>query len=86
MITLSVEWSRDLASYQLGRKYGKFGVVEYVDSSYAGDIDNRKLITRYYFCFGGGIVTWCSKQQHTVSTSISEAKYVAISHRIREGV
>lgn len=61
-------------------------MVRYADSSYAGDIDDRKLITRYCFFFGGGIVTWYSKQQHIISTFTSKTKYVAISHRARESI
>ena len=44
-ITLGIKWDRDPAGHQLGGKYGKFGVVEYVDSSYNGDLDNKKSIT-----------------------------------------
>ena len=61
-------------------------MVEYANSSYAYDLDDKKLITRYCFFLGGGIVIWCSKQQRTVSTYTSEAKYVAMSHRVRERV
>ena len=56
-ITLGIEWSRDLAGYRLGENYGKLSIVKYADNSYAGDLDNRKLITGYCFFFGGGIVT-----------------------------
>ena len=62
-ITLGIKWDRDLAGHQLGGKYGKFGVVGYVDSSYNGELDNRKLITWYYFFFREGIVIWYSKWQ-----------------------
>ena len=68
------------------RKYGKFGVVGYVNSSYAGDFDNKNSITKYCFFLGRDIVTWCSKQQCIVSISTSEAKYVAMSHRARESI
>ena len=46
----------DLAEYQLGGKYSKFGVIRYEDNSYAGDLENKKSITRYYFFLGGAIV------------------------------
>ena len=80
-------WGKDPADhYNQEDKYGSFRVVGYADSSYAGDIDDRKSITEYCFFLGGAITTWCSKQQRTVSTSTSEAEYVAMSHRAREGV
>lgn len=62
------------------------GVVEYSDSSYASDLEDRKSITGYCFFLGGAIVTWCSKRQCTVLTSTSEAEYVAVSQGAREGV
>ena len=86
MITVGIEWGKNLAGHRSGEKYGKFGVVGYVDKSYAGNLDDRKSITGYCFFFRGDIVTWCSKRQCTVSTSIFEAKYVAMSHRARESV
>ena len=58
----------------------------YANSSYAGDIKDWKSITKYYFFFGRVIMTWYSKQQHIVSTSTSEAEYVAVSQGTREQV
>ena len=86
MITLDIEWGRDPAGHWSGRKYGKFGIVGYANSSYAGDLDDRKWITGYYFFLGGGIITWCNKRQRTVSTSTLEAEYMAMSYRAREDV
>ena len=85
-MTLDIEWVRDLAGHQSEGNYGKFGVVEYVDNSYACNLDDRKSITRYCFFLARVIVTWCSKRQYTLSTSIFEAKYMAISYRVREDV
>ena len=67
-------------------RYSPLGVVGYADSSYAGDPEERKSVTGYCFFLGGGIIAWCSKRQRTVSTSTSEAEYVAMSHGAREGV
>lgn len=83
-INLGIVWGTDPIGHR--EKYGPMGVVGYADSSYAGDPEDRKSITGYCFFLGGGIVTWCSKRQRTVSTSTSEAEYVAVSHGAREGV
>ena len=56
-ITLGIEWGNNLEGHKVGEKYGEIGVVGYADSSYAGDIENRKSITKYYFFFDGGIIT-----------------------------
>ena len=85
-ITLGIEWGNNPADHKVGDKYEEMGVMEYVDSSYARDIKNRKSITEYYFFLGEGVITWYSKQQRTVSTSTSEAEYVAVSPGAREGV
>ena len=56
IITLSIEWRNDLAGHKAGEKYEEMGIMGYVDSSYAGDIEDRKSIIRYYFFFGKGII------------------------------
>ena len=85
-ITLGIEWENNLAGYRLGEKYRELGMVRYADSSYAGNLEDRKSITRYCFFLARGIVTCCSKRQCTVSTSTLEAEYVAVNQGAREGV
>ena len=68
-MTLGIEWGNDPAGHRSGGKYGEMGVVRYADSSYASDLEDRKSIAGYCFFLGKAIVTWCSKRQHTVSTS-----------------
>lgn len=79
-------WENDPAGHQSEDKYGSFRVVGYADSNYAGDLEDKKSIIGYCFFIGGAIVTWCSKRQRTVSTSTSEAEYVAVSQGTREGM
>ena len=38
------------------------------------------------FFFKRAIITWYSKQQQTISTSISKAKYIVISQGARKGI
>lgn len=85
-ITLGIEWENDPAGHRLGGRYGELGMVGYADSSYAGDLEDRKSITGYCFFLGGAIVTWCSKRQRIISRSTPEAEYVAVSQGAREGV
>lgn len=56
----------------------------YADSSYAGNLEDRKFITGYCFFLGRAIVTWCSKKQHIVFKSTKEAKYMAVSQGARK--
>ena len=61
-ITLYIEWSKDLVEHQFGGKYDEFGMVGYIDSSYAGDFEDKKSITEYCFFLRGAIITWYSKR------------------------
>ena len=53
-----------------------FIVRGYVDSNYAGDLDKRKFTTGYMFTLAGSIVSWVSKLQSIVATSIMEEEYM----------
>lgn len=85
-ITLGIVQENDLADHRCEDKYRPLGVVGYADNNYAGDPEDRKVVTGYCFFFGGAIVTWCSKQQRTVLTSTSKAEYIAVSQGAREAV
>lgn len=49
-------------------------LVGFSDSDWAKDCNDRRSISGYTFCVGGGSVSWHSKKQPTVSLSSSEAK------------
>ena len=61
-IILGIEWENNPVGYKAGEKYGEMGILRYADSSYASDIEDRKLIPKYYFFLGGIVITWYSKQ------------------------
>ena len=63
-----------------------FGLIGYADSNYAGDPEDRKSVMGNCFFIHGAIVSWCSKKQRTVSTSTTEAEYIALGHAARESV
>ena len=48
----------------------------YMDSDYAGDIDDRRFITRYMFTLAGGPIYWKSTVQSIVALSTTEAEYM----------
>lgn len=58
----------------------------YSDSNYAGDVLERKSTMGYCFFLVRGVVCWSSKKQRTVSTSTTEAEYIAIGHAARQAV
>lgn len=62
-----------------GITYGKDGENEircYVDSDYAGDLDDRKSTTGYIIMFNGGPIVWRSKKQTINADSTTVAEYV----------
>lgn len=46
----------NLTDHQLGISYRELEIVEYADSSYAGNLEHKKSITGYCFFFNGTIV------------------------------
>lgn len=63
-----------------------YGLIGYADSNFAGDPEDRKSVMGYCFFFNGAVVSWSSKKQRTVSTSTTEAEYIALGHAAREVV
>ena len=55
------------------------GVVSYTDSNFAGCVDSRKSTTKYCFKFGNGVISWKSKLQECIATSMTEAEYIDVS-------
>ncbi|KAE8726848.1 hypothetical protein F3Y22_tig00005974pilonHSYRG00145 [Hibiscus syriacus] len=59
----------------------------YVDSDYAGDLDNKSKSTiGYVFKAAGGVVSWVSKLQSVMATSTTEAEYVEATQASKEAI
>ncbi|KAJ9546890.1 hypothetical protein OSB04_019433 [Centaurea solstitialis] len=56
--------------------YSRFDLVAYTDSDYGGCQMHRKSTSRSCQFLGGKLVSWSSRKQNCVSTSIAEAEYV----------
>ena len=54
-------------------------LVDYCDSDWARDLDDRKSTTSYVFFMGDAAFAWSSKKQPIVTLSTCEAEYVAAS-------
>ena len=50
------------------------GVLGYVDSDHAKDIDNRRSVTGYMFTLDGCAISWQAHLQPTVALSTTEAE------------
>lgn len=59
-------------------------LIGYSDADFANDVDSRKSTSGYVFKISNGPVTWCSQKQTAVSTSTTEAEYIAASTAVKE--
>ncbi|KAF2303067.1 hypothetical protein GH714_013211 [Hevea brasiliensis] len=48
----------------------------FMDSDWAGSLDDRRSISANVFTLGSGVITWSSKKQATVALSTSEVEYI----------
>ena len=63
-----------------------YGLTGYANSNFAGDPADRNLVMGYCFFLNGAVVSWSSKKLKTVSTSTTEAEYIALRHVAKEAV
>ena len=68
------------------RKDGEQTLRGFVDSDWGGDTDTGKSTTGWVFTLAGCPVSWCSQRQKTVSSSSTEAEYIAASDACKEAI
>jgi hypothetical protein len=56
-----------------------FYVAGFSDSDYGNCVDTRRSVSGYIFRLGLSTISWRSQKQKSVSTSTTEAEYVALS-------
>ena len=61
-------------------------LVDYLDSDWEGDQDERKNTTSYVFYLGLTAFSWISKKQGVLTLSSCEAEYVAASSTVCEAI
>nr|GEW03182.1 peroxidase 24-like [Tanacetum cinerariifolium] len=69
-------------SFEKGRASPN-GVVGYVDSDYAGDLDARKSLSSYIFSHCGSAISWYSSLQAITALSTTEAEYISSTEEKR---
>ena len=68
------------------RKYNNRDLEVYTDSSWAGELTDRRSTSGYCTYVWGNLVTWRSKKQSVVSRSSAESEYRALALGICEGM
>ncbi|KAH1097320.1 hypothetical protein J1N35_014241 [Gossypium stocksii] len=58
-------------------------LVRYIDSDWAGLVDDMRSTSEYFFLLGYGVLSWSSKKQSIVSQSTTEAEYIAAAAQLR---
>ena len=61
-------------------------IFGFSDANWAGDKNDRKSTTSYFFAIAYGPVSWTSHKQSTVALSTMEAEYMALSDASREAI
>ena len=65
---------------------GNPSLIGYSDADYGGDKSDRKSTTGNAFLLAGGAVSWLSRKQRSVSTSTTEAEYIAMSTCAKQAI
>ncbi|KAL5761520.1 hypothetical protein ACOSP7_005729 [Xanthoceras sorbifolium] len=61
-------------------------LVGYVDSDWAGSLDDSKSTTGFVFSLGSGAFSWNSKKQEVVAQSTAEAEYIAAAAATNQAI
>ena len=59
-------------------------LIGYTDADWANDPTNQQSVLGYAFLYAGGAVSWMSKQQNMVMTSLTHAKYITTAEASKE--
>ena len=54
----------------------------FVDSDHAGDKVSRRSRMGYFIFIKKAIITWMSKRELTIESSVFGAEFVALKHRV----
>ena len=63
---------------------GPWELICFSDSDYAGDADTRRSVSGYILYVQGVLIIWRLKAQRSVTLSLTEAEWVALSEAVKE--
>ncbi|CAM8885319.1 unnamed protein product [Rhodiola kirilowii] len=70
----------------LGLVYSRFpSVIEgYSDASWISNEEDHSSTSGWVFLLGGGVISWASKKQTSISSSTIESKFIALAAALKE--
>jgi hypothetical protein len=77
---------RSIKNMKIRYKPENPNLIGYTDADYGEDKSDRKSTTGNVFLLAGGVISWLSRKQKSVSTSTTKAKYIAASTYAKQGV
>jgi hypothetical protein len=81
-----IRYLRSTKDMEIRYKPENPNLIGYTDADYGGDKLDRKSTTGNVFLLAGGAISWLSRKQKSVSTSTTEAEYIAASTCVKQGV
>ncbi|KAH0709253.1 hypothetical protein KY284_010680 [Solanum tuberosum] len=67
-------------------KCQNFKLQGFSDSDWGGFAEDMKSTSGYYFIFGTGCFSWCSKKQEIVAQSTAEAEFIAATGAVNQAL
>ena len=78
MVKKALHYVRGTTSLMLTyRKSESLEIEGYLDSDFAGDVDDRKSMSGYIFTLAKGAISWKSSKQSVTASSTMYAEFVA---------
>jgi hypothetical protein len=74
-----IHYLRSTKNIEIRYKPKNPNLIDYTNADYRGDKLDRKFTTDNIFLLIGGVISWLSRKQKSVSISITKAEYIAAS-------
>lgn len=66
------------------KRSSRLNVTALCDADEASDPDDKRSTSGYCVYLGPNLISWCSKKQHTISRSSTEAEYRSLANDVAE--
>jgi hypothetical protein len=86
MVQCIIRYLKSTSTLGLTFKKSTFKIEGFADSDYAGDTQDRKSTSGWFFKIGDNTVSFKSTKQKSVALSTTEAEYMAASDATKEAI